>query len=127
MAYCGSASKWAKIGLVFQYIGLALFLSGFGTIGWMVTQTVQDKTDITVGLFRMIDCSSGSCATSSVDDQYQNSKATALYFFLFFFLLKGGGLITCCGTNKIKLVPLSVFIHSKIASVTQKTRKTAKN
>ncbi|XP_022317794.1 uncharacterized protein LOC111121004 [Crassostrea virginica] len=73
MAYCGSASKWAKIGLVFQYIGLALFLSGFGTIGWMVTQTVQDKTDITVGLFRMIDCSSGSCATSSVDDQYQNS------------------------------------------------------
>ena len=91
MAYCGSASKWAKIGLVFQYIGLALFLSGFGTIGWMVTQTVQDKTDITVGLFRMIDCSSGSCATSSVDDQYQNSKGycSILFSFLFSFERRG--------------------------------------
>lgn len=75
MAYCGSASKWAKIGLVFQYIGLALCLSGFGTIGWMVTQTVQNNKDITVGLFKMIDCSSGSCATSDITSDYQHSKS----------------------------------------------------
>ncbi|XP_062611720.1 uncharacterized protein LOC134273540 [Saccostrea cucullata] len=77
MTFCGTASKWAKIGLVFQYIGLALFLSGFGTIGWMITQTVQDNKDITVGLFRMIDCSSGSCSTSDVSSQYQNNGRDA--------------------------------------------------
>lgn len=73
MPYCGTATKWSKIGLVTQYIGLALFLSGFGTIGWMATLTVQNSKDIIVGLFRMIDCSTGSCSTQDISTDYENS------------------------------------------------------
>lgn len=73
MPYCGTASKWSKIGLVTQFIGLALFLSGFATIGWMATLTVQNNKDIIVGLFRMIDCSTGSCSTQDISTAYENS------------------------------------------------------
>lgn len=73
MPYCGSASKWSKIGLVTQYIGLALFISGFSTIGWMATLTVQNNRDIIVGLFKMIDCSPGSCTTQDRATPYVNS------------------------------------------------------
>ncbi|XP_061175698.1 uncharacterized protein LOC133184632 [Saccostrea echinata] len=73
MAYCGTATKWAKVGLVAQYIGLALFLSGFSTIGWMATLTIQNNKDIIVGLFRMIDCSTGSCTTQERSSAYENS------------------------------------------------------
>ncbi|XP_048766132.2 uncharacterized protein LOC125673561 [Ostrea edulis] len=77
MAYCGTATAWSKFGLLTQFIGLALALSGFSTIGWMATTTVQDNTDIIIGLFQMKDCSTGSCATQELSSAYENSGRDA--------------------------------------------------
>lgn len=88
MPYCGTATKWSKIGLVTQYIGLALFLSGFGTIGWMATLTVQNSKDIIVGLFRMIDCSTGSCSTQDISTDYENSTHFKKLFHWYFLTPK---------------------------------------
>ncbi|XP_048768865.1 uncharacterized protein LOC125675326 [Ostrea edulis] len=77
MAYCGTATAWSKFGLLTQFIGLALVLSGFSTIGWMVTTTVQDNTDIIIGLFQMKDCSTGSCATQALSSAYETGGRDA--------------------------------------------------
>ncbi|KAK3091387.1 hypothetical protein FSP39_019497 [Pinctada imbricata] len=76
MTVCGTASRYAKIGLIFHVLGAALFVSGFATMAWMASQTSQTTIDINVGLFRMQDCSSGACDTKDVTDTYKNGSRT---------------------------------------------------
>lgn len=81
MGVCGDASNWAKVAALLELCGLPLFLSGYATPGWMVSETIRKLTDISVGLWQVNDCSSGSCVTASVPSTYKNGK-TNLFFFI---------------------------------------------
>lgn len=81
MGICGDASNWAKIATLLEIIGLPLFLSGFGTPAWMVSETILAKLDLSTGLWQTLDCSSGSCHSTSIPDYYKNGSFTATQAF----------------------------------------------
>jgi hypothetical protein len=61
-----------------EIIGLPLFISGYATPAWMVSKTIRDLTDISIGLWKVNDCSSGSCNTRSVPESFKNGKCREL-------------------------------------------------
>ncbi|KAJ8318885.1 hypothetical protein KUTeg_003976 [Tegillarca granosa] len=69
MRLCGDAPARLKFGLVLMIAGLCVFIGGFASINWMVSETVREKTDLTVGLFNIKNCSdSDACLETSVDN-----------------------------------------------------------
>lgn len=71
MAICGEASIWAKIGLCFSIVGLGILIGGFATNNWMVTKTVLTRIDLSIGLWKMTNCTeSGSCYGDNVESSY---------------------------------------------------------
>ncbi|XP_052069347.1 uncharacterized protein LOC127708496 [Mytilus californianus] len=74
MGICGDASTWAKVAAILELIGLPLFISGYATPAWMVSETIRELLDVSIGLWQTNDCSSGSCKTSSVPDSYKNGS-----------------------------------------------------
>lgn len=74
MGICGDASTWAKVAAILDLIGLPLFISGYATPAWMVSETIRQLLDVSIGLWQVNDCSSGSCKTSSVPDSYKTGK-----------------------------------------------------
>ncbi|XP_033737907.1 uncharacterized protein LOC117325631 [Pecten maximus] len=65
----GDASSWSKIGLLVVTLALALYIAGYATVSWMVERTIREKVDITVGLWKMTNCSS-TCTESDVPAVY---------------------------------------------------------
>lgn len=82
MGICGDASSSAKIAALLEIIGLPLFLSGYATSAWMVSETIRDLTDISIGLWKVNDCSSGSCNTYSVPDSFKSGKCRELQLYI---------------------------------------------
>ncbi|WAQ97805.1 hypothetical protein MAR_022178 [Mya arenaria] len=78
MAFCGTASIWAKLAFVAIVIGLILFIVGFATPSWMVYQITTSS--IRVGLWRMRSCSNNACTDEAVNSALTN--AVGVYTFV---------------------------------------------
>ncbi|XP_021376370.1 uncharacterized protein LOC110465108 [Mizuhopecten yessoensis] len=65
----GDASTWSKIGLLVVTLALALYIAGYATGSWMVERTIREKVDVSVGLWKMTNCSD-TCLESDVPAQY---------------------------------------------------------
>ncbi|KAH3837342.1 uncharacterized protein LOC127879473 [Dreissena polymorpha] len=79
MAFCGTASLWAKLAFLAIVIGLILFIVGFATPSWMVYQVTT--TSIRVGLFQMKTCTANACAEEGVNSALKNDDFTVTQAF----------------------------------------------
>ncbi|XP_052795616.1 uncharacterized protein LOC128228369 [Mya arenaria] len=89
MAFCGTASIWAKLAFVAIVIGLILFIVGFATPSWMVYQITTSS--IRVGLWRMRSCSNNACTDEAVNsaltnDTFKAAQVFAIFAFIMFLL-----------------------------------------
>lgn len=79
MAFCGTASLWAKIALVVIIIAMVLDIAGFATISWMVYQITTNS--VRVGLWQMKSCAGTACTEGSVSSSLKNENFTATQAF----------------------------------------------
>ncbi|XP_069123244.1 uncharacterized protein [Argopecten irradians] len=73
MTVFGDASTWSKIGLLVITLAVALYITGYATVSWMVERTIREKIDVTVGLWKMTNCTS-TCYDSDVPAVYATSS-----------------------------------------------------
>ncbi|XP_041374145.1 uncharacterized protein LOC121387182 [Gigantopelta aegis] len=74
---CGDASGWAKMALIVLIIGMCLHIAGWATPNFMIYETASGVLKVTVGLWRMTSCASGTCQELAVTTIYVNELFNA--------------------------------------------------
>lgn len=92
MNICGTATVWAKIALLLMFIALGLHVAGFATMYWEQTETIQENTVYSVGLWKSVNCSGGhnsACNNFAVPSTYikQSFKAVQAFECIVLILL----------------------------------------
>lgn len=83
MALCCDISVFDIVGLIIMLVGLATFLGGFGSRGWMILETSDGDTEISVGLWTLRNCTNTSaCVESPWHDDLENSKTMHFCFHI---------------------------------------------
>ncbi|WAQ98889.1 hypothetical protein MAR_023262 [Mya arenaria] len=80
----GSASTWAKIALAFLVVAMALHVAGFATNYWMQTETIQENTVFSTGLWKALNCSGGhdsACNDLDVPSTYNTGSFKCVQAF----------------------------------------------
>jgi len=75
---CGGASGWSQLSLVLLALALAVHVAGWATTAWMTYETTNGVISVDVGLWQMESCTSGSCTSASVADQYATDAFNAV-------------------------------------------------
>ncbi|KAH3776732.1 uncharacterized protein LOC127845539 [Dreissena polymorpha] len=57
MAFCGLASAWAKLAFLLLLPAIAIHCAGLATPYWMKVTTVSSRVNVTVGLWKQVNCS----------------------------------------------------------------------
>jgi len=77
MSFCGEASTWSKLALMLHTAAIAIHCAGLGTPYWMKTATPTNGVHVTIGLWKMVNCSGNygdPCIGKALDTEYETSK-----------------------------------------------------
>lgn len=75
---CGHASGWSKLSLVVLVLAVSVHIAGWATTSWMSYETTNEVLSVDVGLWQMESCTSGTCTSTSVADQYATDSFNAV-------------------------------------------------
>ncbi|XP_060587592.1 uncharacterized protein LOC132743098 [Ruditapes philippinarum] len=78
MPFCGRASAWSKAAFLLLIPAMGLYCAGLGTPFWMKSSTINNSVNISIGLWKMVNCS-GSLTTPCVGTSIPGSYSTAMF------------------------------------------------
>ncbi|KAL4234380.1 hypothetical protein ACF0H5_006027 [Mactra antiquata] len=76
MEFCGQASGWSKFSLLFLLAAIAIQCTAIGTPCWMKSCKINNSVNITIGLWRMVNCSGSltlPCRGMSLTSNYETN------------------------------------------------------
>ncbi|XP_045194608.2 uncharacterized protein LOC123550243 [Mercenaria mercenaria] len=77
MPFCGRASEWSKAAFLSMFPAIGIHCAGLGTPFWMKSSTISNSVNITIGLWKMVNCS-GSLTSPCIGSALPNSYKTDL-------------------------------------------------